>query len=77
METIKAVMEGIFRRKEREFEEQRLTREYEMERLSRLSNATETVSLSSADLEKGKGFQLTPVALSDRFESHQRRPGIL
>ncbi|GFT57013.1 hypothetical protein TNCV_189981, partial [Trichonephila clavipes] len=54
METIKAVMEGILEEKEREFEEQRLTREYEMERL-RLSNATETVSLSSADLERQGG----------------------
>ncbi|GFS80593.1 uncharacterized protein TNCV_3870181 [Trichonephila clavipes] len=142
METIKAVMEGILEEKERE---------YELERL-RLSNATETVSVSSANLE-GQGvntrvnlkdlvpkfdaknadinlfferqakkekvsddrwvsqlipllpvesteliakelpekgddyphikklilniFQLTPVALRDRFESHQRRPGTL
>ncbi|GFV97449.1 uncharacterized protein TNCV_2039571 [Trichonephila clavipes] len=116
METIKAVMEGILEEKEREFEERRQTREYELERL-RLSNATETVSVSSADLE-GQGvnrrvnlkdlgpkfdeknadinlffeifvrqakkekvsddrFQVTPVALRDRFESHQRRPGTL
>ncbi|GFY09428.1 retrovirus-related Pol polyprotein from transposon 412 [Trichonephila clavipes] len=113
---IKAVMEGILEEKEREFEERRQTREYELERL-RLSNATETVSVSPADLE-GQGvnrrvnlkdlvpkfdtknadinlffeiferqakkekvsddrFQLTPVALRDRFESHQRRPGAL
>ncbi|GFW47311.1 hypothetical protein TNCV_2647991 [Trichonephila clavipes] len=51
METIKAVMEGILEEKEREFEERRQTREYELERL-RLSNATETVSVSSADLEE-------------------------
>ncbi|GFY27831.1 uncharacterized protein TNCV_243021 [Trichonephila clavipes] len=125
METIKAVMEGILKEKEREFEERRQNREYELERL-RLSNATETVSVSSADL-KGQGtsqkkekvsddrwvsqlipllpvesteliakeppekgddyphikklilnrFQLTPVFLRDRFESHQRRPGTL
>ncbi|GFS50086.1 uncharacterized protein TNCV_881241 [Trichonephila clavipes] len=145
METIKAVMEGILEEKERE---------YELERL-RLSNASETVSVSSADLE-GQGvnrrvnlkdlvpkfdaknadinlffeiferqakkekvaedrwvsqlitllpieiaeivakepleksddythiknlllarFQLTPIALRDRFESHQRRPGAM
>ncbi|GFV95597.1 uncharacterized protein TNCV_4575981 [Trichonephila clavipes] len=53
METTKAVMEGILEEKEREFEERRQTREYELERL-RLSNATETVSVSSADLE-GQG----------------------
>ncbi|GFV49443.1 uncharacterized protein TNCV_4115621 [Trichonephila clavipes] len=154
METIKAVMEGILEEKEREYEERRQTREYELERL-RLSNATETVSVSSADLE-GQGvnrrvnlkdlvpkfdaknadinlffeiferqakkekvaedrwvsqlipllpieiaeivakepleksddyphiknlllarFQLTPIALRDRFESHQRRPGAM
>ncbi|GFX78803.1 retrovirus-related Pol polyprotein from transposon 412 [Trichonephila clavipes] len=154
METTKAVMEGILEEKEREFEERRQTREYELERL-RLSNATETVSVSSADLE-GQGvnrrvnlkdlvpkfdaknadinlffeiferqakkekvaddrwvsqlipllpieiaeivakepleksddyphiknlllarFQLTPIALRDRFESHQRRPGAM
>ncbi|GFT32532.1 uncharacterized protein TNCV_184291 [Trichonephila clavipes] len=154
METIKAVMEGILEEKEREFEERRQTREYELERL-RLSNATETVSVSSADLE-GQGvnrrvnlkdlvpkfdaknadinlffeiferqakkekvaedkwvsqlipllpieiaeivakepleksddyphiknlllarFQLTPIALRDRFESHQRRLGAM
>ncbi|GFV41527.1 uncharacterized protein TNCV_3626791 [Trichonephila clavipes] len=53
METTKAVMEGILEEKEREFEERRQTREYELERL-RLSNATEMVSVSSADLE-GQG----------------------
>ncbi|GFS76323.1 uncharacterized protein TNCV_4668451 [Trichonephila clavipes] len=62
METTKAVMEGILEEKEREFEERRQsreyeerrqTREYELERL-RLSNATETVSVSSAYLE-GQG----------------------
>ncbi|GFV56159.1 uncharacterized protein TNCV_1489361 [Trichonephila clavipes] len=53
METIKAVMEGILEEKEREFEERRQTREYELE-LLRLSNATETISVSSADLE-GQG----------------------
>ncbi|GFU75385.1 retrovirus-related Pol polyprotein from transposon 17.6 [Trichonephila clavipes] len=61
METIKAVMEGILEEKEREFEERRQTREYDLERLI-LSNTTE---------------MLTPVALRDRFESHQRRPGTL
>ncbi|GFT41000.1 retrovirus-related Pol polyprotein from transposon 412 [Trichonephila clavipes] len=154
METTKAVMEGILEEKEREFEERRQTREYELERL-RLSNDTETVSVSSADLE-GQGvnrrvnlkdfvptfdaknadinlffeiferqakkenlaedrwvsqiipllpiefaeivakepleksddyphiknlllarFQLTPIALRDRFESHQRKPGAM
>ncbi|GFX76185.1 uncharacterized protein TNCV_2144891 [Trichonephila clavipes] len=114
IETIKAVMEGILEEKEREIEERRLTREYELEWL-RLSNATETISGTSAELE-GQGvnrgvnlkdlvpkfdaknvdinlffeifegqakkekvsddrFQLTHVALRDRFESHQRRPG--
>ncbi|GFW11091.1 uncharacterized protein TNCV_4783011 [Trichonephila clavipes] len=53
METIKVVMEGILEEKEREFEEGRQTREYDLE-LLRLSNATETVSVSSADLE-GQG----------------------
>ncbi|GFU09100.1 uncharacterized protein TNCV_1319461 [Trichonephila clavipes] len=53
MEMTKAVMEGILEEKVREFEERRQTREYELERL-RLSNATETVSVSSADLE-GQG----------------------
>ncbi|GFV34928.1 uncharacterized protein TNCV_1452301 [Trichonephila clavipes] len=108
-----------------ELKERQETREYELERL-RLSNATETVSVSSADLEgQGAGdkkekvaedrwvsqlipllpieiaeivakepleksddyphiknlllarFQLTPIALRDRFESHQRRPGAM
>ncbi|GFW84678.1 uncharacterized protein TNCV_2597231 [Trichonephila clavipes] len=143
------------KREARELKEKRETREYELERL-RLSNATETVSVSSADLE-GQGvnrrvnlkalvpkfdaknadinlffeiferqakkkkkvsedrwvsqlipllpieiaeivakepleksddyphiknlllarFQLTPIALRDRFESHQRRPGAM
>ncbi|GFX90759.1 uncharacterized protein TNCV_3165901 [Trichonephila clavipes] len=143
METIKTVMEGILEEKERE---------YELERL-RLSNASKTVRVSSADLEgqevnrrvnlkdlvpkfdaknadinlffeiferqaiKEKvaedrwvsqlipllpieiespkepleksddyphiknlllaRFQLTPIALRDRFESHQRRPGAM
>ncbi|GFW34890.1 hypothetical protein TNCV_978281 [Trichonephila clavipes] len=44
---------GNFRRKRKEFEERGQTREYELERL-RLSNATETVSVSSANLE-GQG----------------------
>ncbi|GFS86877.1 uncharacterized protein TNCV_215991 [Trichonephila clavipes] len=112
------------RREARELKERQETREYELERL-RLSNATETVSVSSADLEgQGAGekekvaedrwvsqlipllpieiaeivakepleksddyphiknlllarFQLTPIALRDRFESHQRRPGAM
>ncbi|GFY08194.1 retrovirus-related Pol polyprotein from transposon 412 [Trichonephila clavipes] len=142
------------RQEARELKERQGTREYELERL-RLSNATETVSVSSADLE-GQGvnrrvnlkdlvpkfdaknadinlffeiferqvikekvvedrwvsqlipllpieiaeivakepleksddyphiknlllarFQLTPIALRDRFESHQRRPGAM
>ncbi|GFV46507.1 uncharacterized protein TNCV_3233941 [Trichonephila clavipes] len=111
------------RQEARELKERQETREYELERL-RLSNATETVSVSSADLE-GQGaikekvaedrwvsqlipllpieiaeivakepleksddyphiknlllarFQLTPIALRDRFESHQRRPGAM
>ncbi|GFS81452.1 uncharacterized protein TNCV_895961 [Trichonephila clavipes] len=112
------------RQEARELKERQETREYELERL-RLSNATETVSVSSADLEgQGAGdkekvaedrwvpqlipllpieiaeivakrtfrekrrlpphknlllarFQLTPIALRDRFESHQRRPGAM
>ncbi|GFS54695.1 retrovirus-related Pol polyprotein from transposon 412 [Trichonephila clavipes] len=147
-------MELKERQEAREFKERQETREYELERL-RLSNATETVSVSSADL-KGQGvnrrvslkdlvpkfdaknadinlffeiferqaikekvaedrwvsqlipllpieiaeivakeplgksddyshiknlllarFQLTPIALRDRFESHQRRPGAM
>ncbi|GFT56743.1 retrovirus-related Pol polyprotein from transposon 297 [Trichonephila clavipes] len=142
------------RQEARELKERQETRKYELERL-RLSNATETVSVSSADLE-GQGvnrrvnlkdlvpkfdaknadinlffeiferqaikekvaedrwvsqlipllpieiaeivakepleksddyphiknlllarFQLTPIALRDRFESHQRRPGAM
>ncbi|GFT15524.1 uncharacterized protein TNCV_3265261 [Trichonephila clavipes] len=55
IETIKVVMEGVLEEKEkdgkeREFEERSQIREYELERL-RLSNATDTVSVSSADLE--------------------------
>ncbi|GFY06756.1 retrovirus-related Pol polyprotein from transposon 297 [Trichonephila clavipes] len=46
-------MEGILEEKERELEERRQSREYELEWL-RLSNATETVSVSSTDLE-GQG----------------------
>ncbi|GFU22403.1 uncharacterized protein TNCV_1264231 [Trichonephila clavipes] len=155
-ESVKSLLEGILaeKREARELKERQETREYELERL-RLSNATETVSVSSADLE-GQGvnrrvnlkdlvpkfdakmqtliyffeiferqaikekvaedrwvsqlipllpieiaeivakepleksddyphiknlllarFQLTPVALRDRFESHQRRPGAM
>ncbi|GFQ88883.1 retrovirus-related Pol polyprotein from transposon 17.6 [Trichonephila clavata] len=79
METIKAVMEGVLeenkereykgreekererRIRDQEFEERKQIREYELEHL-RLSNATD---------------KLTPVALRDRFESHQRRQGTL
>ncbi|GFX38801.1 uncharacterized protein TNCV_4748711 [Trichonephila clavipes] len=133
-ESVKSLLEGILaekrearelkeRQEARELKERQETREYELERL-RLSNATETVSVSSADLE-GQGaikekvaedrwvsqlipllpieiaeivakepleksddyphiknlllarFQLTPIALRDRFESHQRRPGAM
>ncbi|GFU58209.1 uncharacterized protein TNCV_697191 [Trichonephila clavipes] len=164
-ESVKSLLEGILAEKQearelkerqeaRELKERQETREYELERL-RLSNATETVSVSSADLE-GQGvnrrvnlkdlvskfdaknadinlffeiferqaikekvaedrwvsqlipllpieiaeivakepleksddyphiknlllarFQLTPIALRDRFESHQRRPGAM
>ncbi|GFT97253.1 uncharacterized protein TNCV_2205451 [Trichonephila clavipes] len=123
-ESVKSLLEGILAEKQeaRELKERQETRKYELERL-RLSNATETVSVSSADLEgQGAGdkrkvaedrwvsqlipllpieiaeivakepleksddyphiknlllarFQLTPIALRDRFESHQRRPG--
>ncbi|GFX56123.1 uncharacterized protein TNCV_3062091 [Trichonephila clavipes] len=154
--SVKSLLEGILaeKREARELKEKRETREYELERL-RLSNATETVSVSSADLE-GQGvnrrvnlkylvpkfnaknadinlffeifvrqakkekvaedrwvsqlipllpieiarivakepleksddyphiknlllarFQFTPIALRDRFESHQRRPGAM
>ncbi|GFS47730.1 retrovirus-related Pol polyprotein from transposon 412 [Trichonephila clavipes] len=134
-ESVKSLLEGILaekrearelkeRQEAREWKERQETREYELERL-RLSNATETVSVSSADLERqGAGdkekvaedrwvsqlipllpieiaeivakepleksddyphiknlllarFQLTPIALRDRFESHQRRPGAM
>ncbi|GFT77262.1 uncharacterized protein TNCV_182831 [Trichonephila clavipes] len=155
-ESVKGLLEGILaeKREAREVKERQETREYELEWL-RLSNATETVSVSSADLE-GQGvnrrvnlkdlvpkfdaknadinlffeiferqaikekvaedrwvsqlipllpikiaeivakepleksdhyphiknlllarFQLTPIALRDRFESHQRRPGAM
>ncbi|GFV68410.1 retrovirus-related Pol polyprotein from transposon 412 [Trichonephila clavipes] len=155
-ESVKSLLEGILAEKQeaRELKERQETREYELEWL-RLSNATETVSVSSADLE-GQGvnrrvnlkdlvpkfdaknadinlffeiferqaikekvaedrwvsqlipllpieiaeivakepleetddyphiknlllarFQLTPIALRDRFESHQRRPGAM
>ncbi|GFS97943.1 uncharacterized protein TNCV_2018811 [Trichonephila clavipes] len=155
-ESVKSLLEGILveKREARELKERQETREYELERL-RLSNATETISVSSADLE-GQGvnrrvnlkdlvpkfdaknadinlffeiferqaikekvaedrwvsqlipllpieiaeivakepleksddyphiknlllvrFQLTPIALRDRFESHQRRPGAM
>ncbi|GFV09746.1 uncharacterized protein TNCV_2598011 [Trichonephila clavipes] len=166
-ESVKSLLEGILAEKQearagglkerqeaRELKERQETREYELERL-RLSKATETVSVSSADLE-GQGvnrrvnlkdlvpkfdaknadinlffeiferqaikekvaedrwvsqlipllpieiaeivakepleksddyphiknlllarFQLTPIALRDRFESHQRRPGAM
>ncbi|GFW21276.1 HTH_Tnp_Tc3_2 domain-containing protein [Trichonephila clavipes] len=57
--------------REQEFEERRQIREYELERLI-LSNATDTASVSSADLERQR---LSRVALRDRFESHQRRSG--
>ncbi|GFV91492.1 retrovirus-related Pol polyprotein from transposon 17.6 [Trichonephila clavipes] len=136
-ESVKSLLEGILKERQearelkerqeaRELKERQETREYELERL-RLSNATETVSVSSADLEgQGAGdkrkkkvaedrwvsqlipllpieiaeivakepleksddyphiknlllarFQLTPIALRDRFESHQRRPGAM
>ncbi|GFU13569.1 retrovirus-related Pol polyprotein from transposon 412 [Trichonephila clavipes] len=115
-ESVKSLLEGILAEKQetrelkerqeaRELKESQETREYELERL-RLSNATEMVNVSSADLE-GQGvnrqiaeivakepleksddyphiknlllarFQLTPIALRDRFDSHQRRPGAM
>ncbi|GFY23430.1 uncharacterized protein TNCV_3941231 [Trichonephila clavipes] len=54
-ESVKNLLEGILaeKREARELKERQATREYELERL-RLSNATETVSVSSADLE-GQG----------------------
>ncbi|GFT82019.1 uncharacterized protein TNCV_3909591 [Trichonephila clavipes] len=54
-ESVKSLLEGILaeKREARELKERQETREYELERL-RLSNATETVSVSSADLE-GQG----------------------
>ncbi|GFS50081.1 SCAN box domain-containing protein [Trichonephila clavipes] len=164
-ESVKSLLEGILKERQearelkerqeaRELKDRQETRKYELERL-RLSNASETVSVSSADLE-GQGvnrrvnlkdlvpkfdaknadinlffeiferqakkekvaedrwvsqlitllpieiaeivakepleksddyphiknlllarFQLTPIALRDRFESHQRRPGAM
>ncbi|GFT47303.1 SCAN box domain-containing protein [Trichonephila clavipes] len=54
-ESVKSLLEGILKERQeaRELKERQETREYELERL-RLSNATETVSVSSADLE-GQG----------------------
>ncbi|GFW90466.1 uncharacterized protein TNCV_77001 [Trichonephila clavipes] len=54
-ESVKSLLDGIWAEKQeaRELKERQETREYELERL-RLSNATETVSVSSADLE-GQG----------------------
>ncbi|GFW31555.1 uncharacterized protein TNCV_4419901 [Trichonephila clavipes] len=53
--SVKSLLEGILVEKQeaRELKERQETRKYELERL-RLSNATETVSVSSADLE-GQG----------------------
>ncbi|GFV26792.1 hypothetical protein TNCV_5000761 [Trichonephila clavipes] len=68
-------MEGVLEGKERErlstdqeFEEQRQIREYELEQL-RLSNATDTVSVSFADLE-GLGAAV-------KANSHPREPYLL
>ncbi|GFU02235.1 retrovirus-related Pol polyprotein from transposon 412 [Trichonephila clavipes] len=162
-ESVKSLLEGILaekretkesERETREYEERKLIREFELERM-KLSNSTDTISVSSTDLE-GQGvnrrvnlrdlvpkfdaknadinlyfeiferqvkkekvaedrwvsqlipllpieiaeivakepleksddypyiknlllarFQLTPIALRDRFESHQRRPGAM
>ncbi|GFV07331.1 retrovirus-related Pol polyprotein from transposon 412 [Trichonephila clavipes] len=162
-ESVKSLFEGILaekretkesERETREYEERKLIREFELERM-KLSNSTDTISVSSTDLE-GQGvnrrvnlrdlvpkfdaknadinlffeiferqakkekvaedrwvsqlipllpieiaeivakepleksvdyphiknlllarFQLTPLALRDRFESHQRRPGAM
>ncbi|GFX94344.1 SCAN box domain-containing protein [Trichonephila clavipes] len=54
-ESVKSLLEGILKERQeaRELKERQETRAYELERL-RLSNATETVSVSSADLE-GQG----------------------
>ncbi|GFV46341.1 retrovirus-related Pol polyprotein from transposon 297 [Trichonephila clavipes] len=54
-ESVKSLLEGIWRKNRRlgNLKERQETRAYELERL-RLSNATETVSVSSADLE-GQG----------------------
>ncbi|GFW05252.1 uncharacterized protein TNCV_3357711 [Trichonephila clavipes] len=162
-ESVKSLLEGILaekretkesERETREFEERKLIKTFELERM-KLANSTETISVSSTDLEgqgvnrrvilrelvpkfdaknadinlffetferqakKEKvaedrwvsqlipllpmeiaeiiakepleksddyphiknlllaGFQLTPIALRDRFESHQRRPGAM
>ncbi|GFV85852.1 uncharacterized protein TNCV_1421571 [Trichonephila clavipes] len=136
-ESVKCLLEGILagkreikesERETREYEERKLIREFELERM-KLSNSTDTISVSSTDLE-GQGvnrragekrkvaedrwvsqlipllpieiaeivakepleksddyphiknlllprFQLTPIALRDTFESHQRRPGAM
>ncbi|GFX37004.1 retrovirus-related Pol polyprotein from transposon 412 [Trichonephila clavipes] len=162
-ESVKSLLEGILaekretkesERETRKYEERKLIREFELERM-KLSNSTDTISVSSTDLE-GQGanrrvnlrdlvpkfdaknadinlffeiferqakkekvaedrwvsqlipllpieiadivakepleksddyphiknlllvrFQLTPIALRDRFESHQRRPGAM
>ncbi|GFW48655.1 uncharacterized protein TNCV_4242361 [Trichonephila clavipes] len=67
-ESVKSLLEGILveKREARELKERQETREYEFERL-RLSNATETVSVSSADLE-GQGAIKEKVA-EDRWVS--------
>ncbi|GFW42934.1 retrovirus-related Pol polyprotein from transposon 412 [Trichonephila clavipes] len=135
-ESVKSLLEDILaekretkesERETREYEERKLIREFELERM-KLSNSTDTISVSSTDLE-GQGvnrrakkekvaedrwvsqlipllpieiaeivakepleksddyphiknlllarFQLTPIALRDIFESHQRRPGAM
>ncbi|GFX61004.1 uncharacterized protein TNCV_2366821 [Trichonephila clavipes] len=74
IETIKAVMEGILEEKERKFEERRRFIEYDLE-LLRLSNATETVSVSSADLEgQGVGFTTYRVAPVESTELIAKEP---
>ncbi|GFW58201.1 hypothetical protein TNCV_2633751 [Trichonephila clavipes] len=71
-ESVKSLLEGILAEKQearelkerqeaRELKERQETREYELERL-RLSNATETVSVSSADLE-GQGTSVRGAGL--------------
>ncbi|GFX46029.1 uncharacterized protein TNCV_1919961 [Trichonephila clavipes] len=64
-ESVKSLLEGILaeKREARELKERQEPREYELERL-RLSNATETVSVSSADLE-GQGVSAVPGFLPD------------